>query len=122
MKQDGNIHSDSIELNRTHVAVMTFQFEGKPKNAATMTLYLDGTMVAEDTKPSEARSKRIPLALGAMSADGAKPFSGLLAEVRIYDDASEDVPAITDTLLKTYTNPRSDGIYTGSDPNNLLHR
>jgi serine/threonine protein kinase len=122
MKQDGGVHSDSIELNRTHVAVMTFQFTGKPKNTATMTLYVDGMMVAEDTKPSEARSKRIPLALGAMSADGAKPFSGLLAEIRIYDDATEDVNAISERLLKTYTNPRSDGEYNGSDLNNLLHR
>jgi hypothetical protein len=118
--KDGTIHSPDLPLNLTHVAVMTWQYSGQTARTATLTLYVDGVQVAQETKPSEPRTRDNAIALGAASGAGYTCFKGVLAEVRIYSDATEDVAAMSNSLLKTYApNQRP---YNPSDPNGLFTR
>jgi hypothetical protein len=50
------------------------------------------------------------------------PFSGMLAEVRMYNEASLDVPALSESLLRTYVNVRDRAPANPLDPNGLLSR
>jgi serine/threonine protein kinase len=119
---DGGIASPDLELNRTHVAAMTWAYSGdNKKGTATLTLYVDGVQISEKKAKTEPRLPHIPLALGAADATGKMPFSGLLAEIRLYNDTADvDVPAISESLLKRYVNANDRRSANPFDPNNLL--
>jgi serine/threonine-protein kinase len=117
--KDDTRFSPDLDVTRTHVAAMTWTFAGKGKRGnATLRLYVDGFQVDQTTASSEPRRAHLPLALGAADVKGQHPFAGLLAEVRLYDDANVDVAAISRSLLKQYAadNPPPSPI----DPNDLF--
>jgi hypothetical protein len=113
---DGSVPSPELELNRTHVAVMTWDC---PNSTATITLYVDGVWAAQDTQSAEPRLPDIPIALGNASANASMCFSGMLAEIRIYNDSKLDVMALSESLMRTYVSSR-DRVGNPFDPNNLL--
>jgi hypothetical protein len=118
--QEGTIRSPDLELNRPHVAAMVWQFNTGQPATATLSLYVDGLEVAQDTQPSHPRTRDNAIALGAQGGKGLNCFNGALAEVRIYSDANEDVGAISEELLKTYASPNERS--SPLDPNGLFHR
>jgi serine/threonine protein kinase len=120
---DGAIQSPNIDAHHTHVLIMTWQFSGSQSGGtATLRLYVDGSEVAQDTKPSEPRIKNNPFAIGAMSIGGQMPFSGKFAEVRIYNDALKDPSVLSKQLLETYFGSSHDENRNPNDPNGLLGR
>ncbi|HEY2589056.1 MAG TPA: LamG-like jellyroll fold domain-containing protein, partial [Tepidisphaeraceae bacterium] len=104
---DYSIPSPDLEVNRAHVAVMTWDFAGNGNNGrGTLTLYVDGVQVGEKSDDAEPRRPQLPIALGATDEKGKQPFLGLLAEVRLYNDTDLDVPALCGSLLKQYADDR----------------
>jgi hypothetical protein len=120
-KVDGRVPSPDLELNHTHVAVMTWDYSASDKRA-TITLFVDGVRVGQESERSEPRLAKIPIALGASSEMGHMPFSGFLAEVRIYNDTDLDIPALSDSLFNTYVNAKDGRRVNPLDPNGLLGR
>jgi serine/threonine protein kinase len=118
--QDGNVPSPDLELNRAHVAVMTWDCPAASRELATIKLYVDGTMVGQKSAIAESRLRDIPIALGAASASGSMSFSGLLAEIQIYSDSNLDVSTLTESLLRTYVNEKDRPSGNPLDPNGLL--
>jgi hypothetical protein len=120
--RDGNVPSPDLELNRAHVAVMTWDCPASSRELATIKLYVDGAMVGQKSEIAESRLPNIPIALGAAGATGSMSFSGLLAEIRIYNDSKLDVSALTESLLRTYVNEKDRQRGNPLDPNGLLGR
>jgi hypothetical protein len=120
--RDGRVLSPDLELNRTHVAVMTWDCPSSSRELATIKLFVDGVLAGEDTQVAESRRSDIPIALGAAAANGSMPFSGMLAEIRIYNDSNLDVAAITENLMRTYVNDKDRTRANPLDPNGLLGR
>jgi len=105
-----------MDPNRAHVAIVKWLFLADDAAEAKLVLVVDGVEVARAMKPSELRTERIPIAIGALSADGERPFDGLLAEVRLYDDVISDPFALSDRLLKMYANLSADSANIPSPP------
>lgn len=118
---DGEVTSPDLDLNRTHIAILTFDCPDTPDQVATFTLYVDGAQVDQSSKPSAPRERDIPIALGAGSSMASMFFSGMLAEIRIYNDTNLDVAAITDSLMRTYMSPADRIGINPLDPNHLLN-
>jgi hypothetical protein len=112
------VASPDLELNRTHVAVMIWDCPG---STATLTLYVDGVWAGQKSDSAEPRLADIPMAIGNTAAEEKMFFSGMLAEIRIYNDSKLDVPALSESLMRTYISSR-DRVGNPFDPNNLLHR
>ena len=120
-KTDGKVTSPDLEMNRTHVAVMTWDYSDSDK-VGTIALFVDGVCVEQLPARSEPRQANIPIALGAASGLGSMPFSGFLAEIRIYNDTALDIPALSESLLRTYVNAKDRSHDNPFDPNGLLGR
>lgn len=118
---DGDIPSPDLEINHTHVAVMTWDYSESDKQAK-IGLFIDGVRVDLLPNPSEPRLAHVPIALGAASASGQMPLSGMLAEIRIYNAVDLDVPALSESLLQTYVSPKDRTRVNPLDPNGLLGR
>jgi hypothetical protein len=114
------LYSKGLDPNRAHVAIVKWLFLADDAAEAKLVLVVDGVEVARTMKPSELRTERIPIAIGALSADDdvkkRMPFDGLLAEVRLYDDVISDPFALTDRLLKMYANLSADSAGIPSTP------
>lgn len=98
--QGGGDHSSSSPSLSfaTHVAVLQV-------NAATgtQTIYVDGVQVAQDaTLGAPAARNAHTYALGAITAGGANPFSGYLGEMQVYNDATVNGAALSQSLYNTY--------------------
>jgi hypothetical protein len=101
---------------------MTWDCPASARERATIRLYVDGVMVGEKSAITGPRLPDIPIALGAAGGTGSMSFSGLLAEIRIYNDSKLDAGALTESLLRTYVNPRDRARGNPLDPNGLLGR
>lgn len=102
---DTTIASNPLTLNVGYVAIGTWDSSG------VMTLYVDGVQVAQNpVSPTAARNANAfpSIALGANVSvfnNDLKPFIGDIAELRIYNDNSQDIAALTTTLTNTYLVP-----------------
>jgi hypothetical protein len=98
------LYSKDLDPTRAHVAIIKWLFLADDAAEAKLVLVVDGVEVARALKPSQLRSTRTPIAIGALSADGTMPFNGMLAEIRLYDDIISDPAALSERLLKQYAN------------------
>jgi hypothetical protein len=100
----------AVTLNATHVMIGTWASDG------TMALYLDGVQVAQTTTaPTAPRSAQaIPdFALGAnlgLNNGDTKVFNGMIAEFRVYNDATQNIAQLTNDLTNTYAVPEPGSI------------
>jgi hypothetical protein len=96
------IASGNQDDGATHVAIGTWDTSG------AMTLYVDGVQVAQNlASPTAPRNATgfAGFALGASVAaqnNDLHIFNGQIAELRLYDDNTQDIAALTSTLRTTY--------------------
>ena len=102
---DTTILSGNLALNQTHVAIETWDSTG------TLTLYVDGAQAAQMTTTATAPRDNNQFGAFALGADVAAQngdlhiFTGQIAELRVYNDNSQDIAALTTSLQATYGVP-----------------
>ena len=96
------LYSKDLDPRQAHVAILKWLFLADDACEAKLVLVVDGFEVARAMKPSALRTSIVPIAIGALSAEGAMPFKGMLAEVRLYNDVISDPRSLTERLLKSY--------------------
>lgn len=102
---DTSIVSAPLALNTGYIAIGTWDSSG------AMTLYVNGAQVAQNlASPTAARNASAfpSFALGANVSvvnPDLKPFIGEIAELRIYNDNSQNIAALNTALTNTYLVP-----------------
>lgn len=98
---DTTVLSGALNLNQTYVVAQTW-------SGSTLTLFVDGVQVAQNTAAPTAPRTANEFASFALGANlsvvngDLKPFVGQLAELRAYNDVDQNIPALSGSLRATY--------------------
>jgi hypothetical protein len=102
---DTTIVSGTVPLNQGLVEIGTWDTSGK------LTLYVNGVQVAQNTAaPTAARDANalgafaLGASLGTQNGD-THVLTGQVAELRLYNDNTESIAALTSSLSQTYAVP-----------------